>query len=83
MGMTHCNSDKKNGKIRVCVDLKKVNATTMRDHYPLPLHVLERVAEFGLTNAPTTFQRLMRATFKEYLRISLEIFLDNLCVYSH
>ncbi|MCO5609287.1 hypothetical protein L7F22_063513 [Adiantum nelumboides] len=37
---------KKNGKLRLCVDLKKVNATTRRDHYPLPYseHVLERVA---------------------------------------
>ena len=37
---------KKNGKIRVCINLKKVNATTVRDHYPLPFtkHVLERVA---------------------------------------
>ena len=36
---------KKNGKIRVCVDLKKVNATTVRDHYHLPFieHVLKRV----------------------------------------
>ncbi|MCO5607503.1 hypothetical protein L7F22_061699 [Adiantum nelumboides] len=37
---------KKNGKLRVCVDLKKVNAATRRDHYPLPYseHVLEQVA---------------------------------------
>ena len=37
---------KKNGKLRVCVNLKKVNAATIRDHYPLPItdHVLERVA---------------------------------------
>ncbi|MCO5547001.1 hypothetical protein L7F22_000441 [Adiantum nelumboides] len=37
---------KKNGKFRVCVDLKNLNATTRRDHYPLPYseHVLERVA---------------------------------------
>ncbi|MCO5557472.1 hypothetical protein L7F22_011037 [Adiantum nelumboides] len=37
---------KKNGKLRVCVDLKKVNAATRRDHYPLPYleHVLKRVA---------------------------------------
>ena len=37
---------KKNGKIRVCVDLKKVNAATVREHYPLPFtkHVLEKVA---------------------------------------
>ena len=27
---------KKNGKLRVCVNLKKVNATTIRDSYPLP-----------------------------------------------
>ena len=37
---------KKNGKLRVCINLKKVNATTIRDHYPLPItdHVIERVA---------------------------------------
>ena len=36
---------KKNDKIWVCVDLKKVNAATVRDHYSLSLtkHVLERV----------------------------------------
>ena len=34
---------KKNGKLRVCVNLKKVNATTIRDNYPLPItdHALE------------------------------------------
>ncbi|MCO5583534.1 hypothetical protein L7F22_037445 [Adiantum nelumboides] len=37
---------KKNGKLRVCVNLKKVNAATIRDNYPLSIteHVLERVA---------------------------------------
>lgn len=41
-----------------------------------------RVMTFGLTNAPTTFQRLMsHALFKEYLRIFLEIFMDDLCVH--
>ena len=116
---------KKNGKLRVCVNLKKVNAATIRDHYPLPItdHVLERVAgkkaysfldgfsgynqvsidpkdqhktafatewgvfayrvmPFGLTNAPATFQRLMSHAFKEYLRLFLEIFMDDLCVHS-
>lgn len=36
---------KKNGKILLCVDLKKVNAAKVRDHYPLPFteHVLKRV----------------------------------------
>ena len=37
---------KKNGKLRVCVSLKKVNIATIRDNYPLQVtkHVLERVA---------------------------------------
>ena len=37
---------KKNGKLRVCINLKKVNGATIRDHYPLPIidHVIERVA---------------------------------------
>ena len=37
---------------------------------------------FGLTNAPATFQRLMSHAFREYLRIFLEIFMDDLCVHS-
>ena len=34
---------KKNEKLRVCVNLKKVNATTICDHCPLPIidHVIE------------------------------------------
>ena len=46
MGIAHLAvAPKKNGKLRVCIDLKKVNAATCRDHYPLPFseHVLERV----------------------------------------
>ena len=37
---------KKNGKLQVCVNLKQVNAATVRDNYPLPImdHVLEGVA---------------------------------------
>ena len=36
---------KKNGKLRVCVNLKKVNAATIRDNYPLPIaeHIIERL----------------------------------------
>ena len=37
---------------------------------------------FGLTNAPATFQRLMSHAFKEYLLVFLEVFMDDLCVYS-
>ena len=40
---------KKNGKLRVCVNLKKVSAATIRDNYLLPIaeHVIERVAGTG------------------------------------
>ena len=33
--------------MQVCINLKKVNAKTIRDHYPLPIieHLLERVAK--------------------------------------
>ncbi|MCO5598447.1 hypothetical protein L7F22_052542 [Adiantum nelumboides] len=36
---------KKNGKLKVCVNLKKVNAATIGDNYPLPItdHVIEGV----------------------------------------
>ncbi len=27
---------KKNGKLRICIDFKKLNATTKKDPYPLP-----------------------------------------------
>ena len=35
---------KKNTKLRVCFNLKKVNVATICDHYPLPItdHVMER-----------------------------------------
>lgn len=116
---------KKNVKLRVCVDLKKLNLCTIKYHYPLPYieAILERlfgheayrlldgfsgynqvkihatnqhnttfttrrgiyaynVIPFGLRNAPGTFQRMMCHAFKEFLRKFLEVFMDNLCVYS-
>ena len=38
---------KKNKKLRVCINLRKVNVAIIRDNYPLPIteHLLERVAE--------------------------------------
>ena len=41
-----------------------------------------RVVPFGLTNAPTTFQHLMCHVFRAFLRIFLQVYIDDLCVYS-
>ena len=50
---------KKYGKLRVCVNLKKVNATTIRDNYPLPIigHVIERVARKEVYSFLDNFSR--------------------------
>jgi hypothetical protein len=36
---------KKNGEIRLCVDLRNLNKSSLKDNYPLPKmdHVLEKV----------------------------------------
>jgi hypothetical protein len=33
--VTHNNSAQKNGKLKICIDFKKLNATTKKDPYPL------------------------------------------------
>lgn len=55
---------KKSGKLRVCINLKKVNAATIRNYYPLPItkHVLERVAEGRkLTASWTAFSDIIKS----------------------
>lgn len=37
---------------------------------------------FGLFNAPATYQRLVMTIFHTYLHKTIEIFLDDSCVFS-
>ena len=50
---------KKNGKLRVCINFKKVNIATIRDHYSLPItnHVIEHVVGAKVYNLLDGFTR--------------------------
>ncbi|RVX11441.1 Retrovirus-related Pol polyprotein from transposon 297 [Vitis vinifera] len=80
---------------RVCIDYKKLNVVTRKDHFPLPFidQVLERVSDhpfycfldgrmpFGLCNAPTTFQRCMLSILSDMVERIMEVFMDDITIY--
>ena len=66
---------KKNGKLRVCMNLKKVNATTIRDSYPLPItdHVINKwkerefIASLTVSRDITKFPLIHRINIRQLL----------------
>ncbi|GJT73932.1 hypothetical protein Tco_1033218 [Tanacetum coccineum] len=81
---------------RVCIDYRKLNEATRKDHFPLPFmdQMLERLAgneyycfldaassPFGLCNAPGTFQRCMMAIFHDMIEKTMEVFMDDFSVF--
>ncbi|GJY74200.1 DNA-directed DNA polymerase, partial [Tanacetum coccineum] len=80
---------------RVCIDYRKLNDATRKDHFPLPFidQMLERLSgnEYycfldgfsGLCNAPTTFQRCMMAIFHDMCKDFMEVFMDDFSVFGN
>ncbi|GKD98565.1 reverse transcriptase domain-containing protein [Tanacetum coccineum] len=66
---------------RVCIDYRKLNNATRKDHFSLPFidQILKRLAGHEyycfldrLCNAPTTFQRCMTTIFNELIEDNME-----------
>nr|GEX60810.1 reverse transcriptase domain-containing protein [Tanacetum cinerariifolium] len=80
---------------RICIDYRKLNEATRKDHFPLPFmdQMLERLAgnqtfayrrmPFGLCNAPGTFQRCMMAIFHDMIEKTMEVFMDDFSVFGN
>nr|GEU62542.1 DNA-directed DNA polymerase [Tanacetum cinerariifolium] len=64
---------------RVCIDYRKLNDATRKDHFPLPF--MDQIMPFGLCNAPGTFQRCMMAIFHDMIEKTMEVFMDEFLVF--
>nr|GEZ23781.1 reverse transcriptase domain-containing protein [Tanacetum cinerariifolium] len=71
---------------RVCIDYRKLNEATRKDHFPLPFmdQMLERLSGnqyyFFLDG---TFQRCMMAIFHDMIEKTMEVFMDDFFIFGN
>nr|GEW84177.1 DNA-directed DNA polymerase [Tanacetum cinerariifolium] len=69
---------------KVCIDYRKLNDATRKDHFPLPFmdQMLERLAgnEFYCF-LDGTFQRCMMSIFHDIIKKTMEVFMDDFPVF--
>jgi hypothetical protein len=71
--------DFKEGFHQVRMDPTDEYKTTFKTHHG---HYQFNVVPFGLTNAPATFQCIMNAILKPFLRRFIIVFMDDILIYS-
>ena len=65
---------------QTCIKPKDVRKTTFSTIFGT---FQSRVIQMGDCNAPSTFQRLMTATFRDYIRKFIHVYLDNIFIFSN
>ncbi|GJW51228.1 reverse transcriptase domain-containing protein [Tanacetum coccineum] len=68
---------------RVCIDYRKLNDATRKDHFPLPFRdqMLERLAGNEYYCFLDGFSRCIMAIFHDMIEETMEVFMDNFSVF--
>nr|GEX10219.1 transposon Ty3-I Gag-Pol polyprotein [Tanacetum cinerariifolium] len=70
---------------RVCIDYRKLNKATRKDHFPLPFidQMLERLAGNDTIVFSMVSQRCMMAIFHNMIEQTMEVFMDDFSVFGN